>query len=490
MAFDDDVDRLLAAQLRFCQAPPDIDVLHQLLVELSQEVTGADGAVLEVVDGEDLVYDHGSGLLAGTEGTRVKRDGSLSGLAIATGEPQVSSDVFADTRTDRDACRALGIGSMVVQPIRRGHDTTAVVKVAVREAHGVSERQRQLLAPFVQLAATRLAHVAALLDRSAADKILSDVGEASRAILVAADPTAALCTWSARLTGAPFTAFLEPDMNGTLRTVAQHGPAVPAFELPPGTTSIMRTAFDTARLQVVPDWTSHPQGSPLVRAALTTAGLTGTSAGAAVPVVSGDRPVGVLALVFHDRVTAAGAGLLGLVSMLAREAGVAIERNELQHRLEQQARSDDLTALPNRRVWNERLALELARAGRSQSPLCLTTLDLDHFKTYNDTQGHQAGDALLRAVADAWVHHIRETDLLARLGGEEFALLLPDTPVNAARAITQRLLDNVPAGATASAGIASWQGEAAEVLYRRADAALYAAKAAGRNQLAVASGSD
>ena len=462
LALDDDIRRLLAAQLEFAQAPPEIDVLHQLLVELSQEVVGADGAVLENVDGDYLVYGHGSGSLAGTTGTRVKRDGSLSGLAIATGEPQLSADVFADARTDRDPCRALGIGSMVVQPIRRGHDTTAVVKVAARESNALTERQCQVLQPLIQLAASRLEHVAASRDRSAADKMLTEVGEASRAILVADDPAAELCAWAARLANAPYTVFVQPDPDGTLRTVAQHGADVPPFALAPDQPSILRLALDTGRLQLAPDFT-------------------------ALPVMNGDRAIGVLGLVLRDRLTAAAADVLGLVRILAGEAGVALGRNELEHRLEQQARYDDLTALPNRRLWDERLALELARAARNSTPLCLVILDLDHFKDYNDSRGHQAGDELLRAVAEAWQQQVRETDLLARLGGEEFGLVLADTTDTAARVITQRLLDTVPSKSTASAGIARWRGEDADVLYRRADTALYAAKAAGRDQLVVAS---
>lgn len=305
---------------------------------------------------------------------------------------------------------------------------------------------------------------------------------------MAENPAAELCACAAQLVDSPFSAYLEPDANGTLRTVAQFGAPVAAFELPTGERSTMRTAFDTGRLQLIPDFATHPDASAAVMVALSAGGLEAAVAGAAVPVASGDHaPVGVLALVLRDRVTAASAGLLGLVRVLAGEAGLAIERNELQRRLEQQARRDELTGLPNRRVWNERLTLELARAGRHKSSLCLVILDLDHFKDYNDARGHQAGDELLHDVAGAWSQQVRETDLLARLGGEEFGLVLPQTPVDAARAITERLLRVMSASTTASAGLAQWQGEDAEVLYRRADAALYAAKAAGRNRLVVAS---
>ena len=84
-----------------------------------------------------------------------------------------------------------------------------------------------------------------------------------------------------------------------------------------------------------------------------------------------------------------------------------------------------MTGLPNRRVWDEDVARELERARRHGGALCLAMLDLDRFKAYNDTHGHQAGDELLAAAAAAWRPELRATDTLARYGGEEFAVLLP-----------------------------------------------------------------
>jgi len=110
-------------------------------------------------------------------------------------------------------------------------------------------------------------------------------------------------------------------------------------------------------------------------------------------------------------------------------------------------------------------------------------VDLDKFKRYNDTHGHQAGDELLAAAATAWRPELRATDTLARYGGEEFALLLPHCDTDTAEAIVARLLGAVPGGQTASCGIAEWDGdESAEALTSRADAALYMAKRGGRAQ--------
>lgn len=114
-------------------------------------------------------------------------------------------------------------------------------------------------------------------------------------------------------------------------------------------------------------------------------------------------------------------------------------------------------------------------------------LDLDGFKHYNDAHGHQAGDELLRAVADSWRASLRVTDVLARYGGDEFAVALPAWPLDMALPIVERLRNDIPAAKTCSAGLAAWDGdESADQLIGRADSALYAAKRAGSNRTIAA----
>ena len=165
----------------------------------------------------------------------------------------------------------------------------------------------------------------------------------------------------------------------------------------------------------------------------------------------------------------------------------ATEISRLVSRLQGLARTDGLTGIPNRRVWDEELPSELERARRTGTPLCVAMLDLDHFKAYNDLHGHQAGDLLLKEAAAAWRAQVRSTDLLARYGGEEFALLLPACPLNDAIDVVRRLQAATPSEITCSIGVASWSfEESAAELVRRADQALYAAKAAGRDRYVTA----
>lgn len=163
------------------------------------------------------------------------------------------------------------------------------------------------------------------------------------------------------------------------------------------------------------------------------------------------------------------------------------DRVVLLDRLNTMARTDDLTGLPNRRAWFEELQAEIARVRRLGHPLCVAMFDLDHFKQFNDEHGHQRGDELLKQAAVFWRRSCRETDVLARYGGDEFILSLPACQLGDAERLADRLRRAMPSAQTLSVGIAQWNGsESAEALIARADAALYDAKGAGRDRIAIA----
>ncbi|HEV8373793.1 MAG TPA: diguanylate cyclase [Actinomycetota bacterium] len=165
------------------------------------------------------------------------------------------------------------------------------------------------------------------------------------------------------------------------------------------------------------------------------------------------------------------------------------------------ARTDALTQLANRRSLEEDLRMLDARSQRYGRPYCVAICDVDHFKTYNDTLGHQAGDEALRAVAAKLAAEVRASDGVYRYGGEEFVLVLPEQSLQTARAAVERVRASVeqlaiphpgrgPGGVvTMSFGIAGFrpgQTTTVEDLLKQADAALYEAKEAGRNRVAVA----
>jgi diguanylate cyclase (GGDEF)-like protein len=175
----------------------------------------------------------------------------------------------------------------------------------------------------------------------------------------------------------------------------------------------------------------------------------------------------------------------------ARRFAVALGSEERRESLLKQAYYDDLTGLPNRQLFKDRLDRELAHAKRSQTQVALIYIDLDRFKHVNDSMGHSAGDALLLAVSKRLASQVRESDTLARLGGDEFVLIAPGPDDHPAHVLAERLqaalrepivIQDATCFAQASVGLAVYpqDGADAEALLRSADIAMYRAKAAGR----------
>lgn len=175
---------------------------------------------------------------------------------------------------------------------------------------------------------------------------------------------------------------------------------------------------------------------------------------------------------------------------------------QLRNRLEEtqeRAMRDVLTGIPNRQAYEERLASEIARCKRYDTPLSMVVWDVDKFKTINDSYGHAGGDRVLKVIAEVLSQHVRETDFVARYGGEEFVMLMPETSAEAALQVADKLrqkiaqtpfhFHDIGVDVSISAGVAQYhQDELVTSLFERADAALYAAKEAGRNQVKSAEG--
>ena len=164
-----------------------------------------------------------------------------------------------------------------------------------------------------------------------------------------------------------------------------------------------------------------------------------------------------------------------------------------------QKNHDSLTGLPNRRAFDRTLALEIVRATRGKAPLSLALIDLDNFKSINDSHGHPCGDRILQKMASILLGETRKIDTPARIGGEEFALLLPGTGLLRAQKLLERLLntvrraqiiyDSMVVTFTCSIGVASYRGKTTPnsvKLMAEADKALYTAKKTGKNRLEAA----
>jgi diguanylate cyclase (GGDEF)-like protein len=200
------------------------------------------------------------------------------------------------------------------------------------------------------------------------------------------------------------------------------------------------------------------------------------------PVLRDGAVAGVLIVIWRVPLEALPDAPSGVLRLLAAQAAVAIEHAALRDRLAGLSFTDPLTGLATRRMWDEELPRELARTRRSELPLSVAVLDIDHMSAFNMLRGEREGDRLIKECASRWRNELREIDYIARIDGTEFAILLPGCGLGEACDVLDRVRESTPRGQTASAGVARWDGEEpAELLLARGQDALAAAKSAGRN---------
>ncbi len=208
------------------------------------------------------------------------------------------------------------------------------------------------------------------------------------------------------------------------------------------------------------------------------------------------KAYGIVALNLHQPDKRFQSEDAGVLAIIAAQISLAIDRKRLEADLERLAMTDELTGIANRRHFMQRVGEDVLRMQRYPAPAALLMMDIDHFKKVNDRFGHATGDEVLRAVSRTGRRVLRETDLIGRLGGEEFCLFLPQTAPAQALQVAERLRQEIAALAfrtdagdafsvTVSVGIAGVKpaGDSVSEWLSRADEALYRAKAAGRNRV-------
>ena len=219
------------------------------------------------------------------------------------------------------------------------------------------------------------------------------------------------------------------------------------------------------------------------------AGLHGAFA---FPLIASGQVLGVMEF-FHRDVREPDATLIQIAESIGSQIGQFIVRMKAEEAVKFVAMHDTLTGLPNRAMFNERLEQAIAQGQRHARQLAVMFIDLDRFKIINDTLGHEAGDALLREVAQRITEHLRTGDIVARLGGDEFVVLLEDVAEpNAATRVAEKLISSLTSNftiagrevhVTASIGISTYPADAQDMrtLMKYADIAMYRAKEQGRN---------
>jgi diguanylate cyclase (GGDEF)-like protein len=217
-----------------------------------------------------------------------------------------------------------------------------------------------------------------------------------------------------------------------------------------------------------------------------------------LPMVTERGPVGAMVLEHPARLgSRAQQRLVSMLERFTSHAELALRNAWLNEQLERMAATDGLTGVANRRTFGIILEKELDRATRADGPLGLILLDIDHFKRLNDHHGHQAGDLVLRRVAETLVNVARSYDTVARYGGEEFAIIVPGAAAEQSAGVAERMrravadIDAVEA-VTVSAGVAAFPSDGGDpvTLVKRADEALYRSKREGRNRVAISTPGD
>ena len=300
-------------------------------------------------------------------------------------------------------------------------------------------------------------------------------------MLGANDPRQSIVDTTVELARADVAVLFERDGEGSLRSTASNGASNRSFSHRPDDGSLVSRCLAEARTILVP--MAEELGNPIAYAD----DPSQLSSLAAVPIADERGIRGVLFAGWRRRVWKSDERDMTVVSAIALEARTTLGITDHMLGLELSASLDPLTGIYNRRRWERTLPAELRRAARSRQPFSVAIIDIDHFKSFNDREGHQEGDEFLKESAGRWSGVLRTGDELFRWGGEEFTMLLPDCPAESAIPVVERVRAATPRGETVSAGVATWDGrESAEELVGRADEALYKAKEQGRDRAVAA----
>ena len=412
--------------------------------------------------------------LAGVAFLRNSYGGSTSGTSALAMIPVFHTALYSRSRRQLGVVVA-GVGLFYLLPILiigpphypHSQYRTAVLSVAVSAIIGFAT---QRLVASVRRQASEARH---------REGMLQQLGDVVHRLFDSPHPRIDVCQAARSISNATVGLLYEPaaDGDGLVCTAATHLEAETLHKRA-GADSAVQEAFDTRRPVLV---TSDVEARVGNRASWIATGRPRSVL--YQPLTRHGLAQGVLVVAWADEVQSGGTHTT-VASLLAHEAAAVIARADMLDNLADEAQTDALTGLPNRRAWDA----QVKRLHSEGGELVIAMMDFDHFKRFNDTYGHPAGDRLLKATAAAWRDQLRTGDLLARLGGEEFGLLLRNCDPEVATEVTERLRRGVSDNWTCSAGIAVGRpGESVEEIIARADVALYEAKAAGRDRIHFAS---
>jgi diguanylate cyclase (GGDEF)-like protein len=398
--------------------------------------------------------------------------------------PRMCNDVAADdVYGDLPMQRRVVAGSYLGVPLELSDGTRVGSLAAIHHDRGIfTPADEQLFTMLARVLASELERESNERDLRRFNDMLRDqargmgsVGKVARALAAGEDARVAVCEAACDVASAPVAFLLEPSGRDFVST-AMAGIELSPVTIQPREHAGPGRAFTSKDTYFVADASDHPAlAPPLVEA---------TRARSAVfePVLRDGQVAGVLIVIWQAPLEALPDAPAGVLRLLAAQAAVAIEHAALRNRVAAMALTDSHTGLMTRRGFDDELPRELARARRSESPVSVAIVDIDHMSAFNMLRGEREGDMLIKETAARWRNELREVDQLARLDGTEFAIVLPSCGLGEACDVLDRVRAATPREQTASAGVARWDGEEpAELLLARCQDALAAAKSSGRN---------
>lgn len=478
------LNEIITTQYLLAKSALDHDAFIALVIERMALLTHANGVAFEMVEGNEMVYRAATGTISPYIGMRLDMKHSLSGLCIQSREVLHCNDSETDPRVNLEACRKVNARSMVVAPLFNAGNPVGVLKIMAAEPNAFNERDIQTLQLMTGLLGAAIGHQA---DYETNRRLLEGRTEALDALKREIEHRAKVeeaikdNEWRTRMIiESSYDAFVAINANGVITSWNQQAETIFGWARQEAIGAVLADLVIPARYRL-----AHHEG--MQRFLLTGEGSVLNKPIELVGLRRGGEefPVEltIRALEYQD-----GFEFCAFLRDIT-------ERKRTEQKLLQLSQNDPVTELPNRSVFHDRLSEAIKRTKRTHAHMALLYLDIDRFKVLNDTYGHKIGDGLLKAFAHCLRDSIRATDTIARIGGNEFAIILegltypPDAETVAAK-ITHNvqkriLIEHISLDITTSIGIAYYEeGLNADQLIHLADQAMYRAKKAGGNRMA------
>ena len=470
--------------------------IGQAIVEETRQFVDYHNCRVYLLQPGDLLEPIAFGGEVGTYGEitgemlRTRLGEGITGWVAEHNEPALVTDANADPRTATIPGTEDVDESMIVAPMRFENEVIGVITLAKLGLNQFDERDLRLITVLADAAATAIESARASEELRRREREMSSLLEMSSAVALSLDPVQI-----AEVVAAHVQAALDADVvriatwtegADTVETlVVRGGDEPPPFEPHEDITSYLDFRFvlvdqHPAIMSADEPVSDAPESARLRQLGLETSLI--------VPLIAKGQAIGIVEVATRDR-RSFDMEAVHLATTMANEAAMALDNARLYEEARSLADRDPLTNFYNHRYLHERLGEEILRARRARRPLAVLMLDLDDFKAVNDTLGHQMGDQVLRWSADLIRSTLRESDVAARYGGDEFAIILPEEDGMGAASAADRIVTafafhafhasergEIPIGATIGIAVFPEDGRTANELIAVADAVLYQAK--------------